>query len=401
MMKELVIIYNQPLNSKQGINTVNNSFIEGQKYFNENEIYLSSIFGSDGIVDCKNRNSLQNSDIQQSLTQSTNKFAVSNIKQLLPKKNALIEAARIYRSCYVTARKTINYFLQSGCDPDYIIFQDPQTAQIYYSEFGKGRRSKTIMILHCSISATEQAETTWPSFFRSKVLSKRFYETYIFSMQNVDKLIYLSQRAVDNSPVAPEKKTCIFNGEEDLDVHEITEPHNPINMTCVGSMSWHKGQDYVIEAISKLPEDIRNLYKLHLIGSGPQIQELKDLVAKYNLQENVIFYGNRNDVPELLRQMDLYIMPSISEGLPMSIIEALRQGMYVIGTDTGAIPEMISPGCGELVERDAEKIAECLTKVVKENRITLNMKKNAREHYLKHFTLKSMIYNYCDVLKSL
>lgn len=397
-MKELVIIYNQPLSSKQGINSVNNSFIEGQTYFNKRGINLSNIFGSDRVHKCENSAPLADNASPVS-TKKNNRY-LTLLKKIIPRNIALIDAVKIYNSCYATAKKSFKRFVESGCDPDYIIFQDPQTAELYYKNVS-GKKAKTIMILHCSLSATEQAETMWTSFFENVSLSRKFYATYEYAMSHVDMVIYLSQRAVDHSPVAPDKKTYIFNGEEDLADHAFVESGDVINCVSVASMSWRKGHEFVLEAMTKLPKEVLNKIKYHMIGAGPQMQELKDYVAFHNLEDNVVFYGNRNDVPELLKGMDVFILPSKSEGLPMSIIEALRQGMYLVATDTGAIPEMIAPGCGELVERNADQIADCLTRFVKDGSVTMEVKKKAREHYLENFTLKNMIYKYCDVLNSL
>lgn len=401
-MKKVVIVYNQTLTEVQGINYVNNSFVEGQKYFNDKGFELTSIFAPDGVFECEGAEKLDLIGSNLGTTSYARERKLrSFLREILSSNYLLGASVKFYFNHIKNAKISIDRFLIRQDEYDYIIFQDIMTACYYLKYVPDGHRKKSILILHCSKEAFEQAKPAFPALFANSQWRHWIEKNTEFVFSNIDKVVYLSQRAVDYSPVAPEKKTCIFNGEEDLHVHEITEPHSPINMTCVGSMAWRKGQDFSIYAMAKLPKDIRKSYKLHLIGSGPQLQELKDLVNNLNLEEYVVFYGNRNDVPELLKQMDMFIMPSISEGLPMSIIEALRQGMYVIGTDTGAIPEMIAPGCGELVERDADKIAECLSKVVEEKKITHEMKVKAREHYLKHFTLKSMIYNYCDVLHSL
>ncbi len=401
-MKKVAIIYNQKLTEIQGINYVNNSFVEGQKYFNDKGFELTSIFAPDGVFECEGKEKL---DLIGSNLGTTSYACERKIRSFLRgilSSNYLLGASiKFYFNHIRNAKLSIDRFLIKQDEYDYIIFQDIMTASYYLKHVSSGHRKKSILILHCSKEAFEQAKPAFPGLFGNAQWRHWIEKNTEFVFSNIDKVVYLSQRAVDYSPVTHLKKTYIFNGEEDLHVHEIAEPHNPINMTCVGSMAFRKGQDFIIEAMAKLPKNIRKSYKLHLIGSGPQLQGLKDLVNNLKLEEYVVFYGNRSDVPELLKQMDMFIMPSISEGLPMSIIEALRQGMYVIGTDTGAIPEMIAPGCGELVERDADKIAECLSKVVEEKKITHEMKVKAREHYLKHFTLKSMIYNYCDVLHSL
>ena len=60
---------------------------------------------------------------------------------------------------------------------------------------------------------------------------------------------------------------------------------------------------------------------------------MKSLVTQYNLDDYVTFTGRRNDVADILNGMDVFIMPSLVEGLPMSAIEAMRAGLYLILTD--------------------------------------------------------------------
>lgn len=401
-MKKIAIIYNCSLKEIQGINYVNNSFVEGAKYFKDKNLVLSSIFSPYEVFECKGKTKLDiiGSDIREKKYIRKRRIRIF-LREILSSNYLFGAYIKYYLNHIRTAKKAVKKFISRQDEYDYIIFQDINSAYVYLKNFSSNKRKKTILILHCSKELYEQARLTFPALFKNKYWSKRNEIKTQYVFDNIDKVIYLSQRAVDCSPVSSNKKTYIFNGEEDLHKHEYTEVHNPINMTCVGSMAWRKGQDIIIKAMSQLPKNILDSYKLHLIGSGAQMQELKEAVVKYNLEDHVCFYGNRNDVPELLKDMDIFIMPSLSEGLPMSMIEAIRQGMYVIGTDTGAIPEMIAPKCGKLVERDPNKIAETLTNVINDKCITIEMKKAAREHYLNNFTLKCMIYNYSDVLYSL
>lgn len=401
-MKNIAIVYNQSLTEVQGINYVNNSFVEGGRYFNDNNLELSCIFAPDGVFDCKEKDKLDLIGANIGSKSFARERRIRTfLREILSSDYLLGASIKYYFNHIRKAKQVVDRFIKRQDEYDFVIFQDINSAYYYLMRTIKKNRKKSILILHCSNEIFEQTRLIFPALFNNKIWSIRNKKNTQYVFDNIDKVVYLSRRAVDYSPVSSEKKVYIFNGEEDLREHEFTAPHTPINITCVGSMAWHKGQDYVVEAMSKLPIEILASYQFHLIGSGPQMQEIKDSVKRFHLEDHVTFYGNRSDVPDLLKQMDLFIMPSISEGLPMSIIEALRQGMYVIGTDTGAIPEMIAPGCGMLVERDVNKIADALTKVVQDNCITLEMKRKAREHYLKYFTLKSMVYNYCKVLQSL
>ena len=402
MMKKVIIVYNQSLKEVQGINYVNNSFVEGQKYFEQKGYVLTYIVSPNEVFDCKGKHNLDliGCNISTASYKRERKLRTF-LRVLLSSKYLLGASIKYYFNHIRTAKKAIENLYRLNEEYDYIIFQDSMTANIYFNTTDEADRKKNILILHCSKDPCEQMRPQFPALFNRKKWESRIYANLNSVFSNIGKVIYLSQRAVDHSPVAPDKKTYIFNGEEDLADHAFVESGDVINCVSVASMSWHKGHEFVLEAMTKLPKEVLNKIKYHMIGAGPQMQELKDYVASHNLEDNVVFYGNRNDVPELLKGMDVFILPSKSEGLPMSIIEALRQGMYLVATDTGAIPEMIAPGCGELVERNADQIADCLARIVKDGMVTMEVKKKAREHYLENFTLKNMIYKYCDVLSKI
>ncbi len=75
-------------------------------------------------------------------------------------------------------------------------------------------------------------------------------------------------------------------------------------------------------------------YKLILVGSGEDLELLEDIVIKHNLQSEVQFLGDRNDIPNILQAFDVFIFPSIYEGLGISILEAQASGLPCI-TSTG------------------------------------------------------------------
>lgn len=401
-MKKIAIIYNQSLKAVQGINYVNNSFVEGQKYFKDKGFELKGIFAPDGVFECdgKEKIDLIGSNVGTISYERERKIR-SILREVLSSKYLLGATIKYYFNHIRNAQKAVDLFLRRSRDYDYIIFQDENSAVEYFKRTQKNERLKSILILHCSNDVHEQTKPQFPALFANKYCTRYIDKRTNYVFENIDKVVYLSQRAVDSSPVHESKKTYIFNGEEDLKTHTYEAVHSPMNFVSVGSMAWRKGQNYVLEAMAKLPKSMLDRMKYHLIGSGPQMSELRSIVAKYNLSDNVVFYGARNDVSELLKSMDVFILPSKSEGLPMSIIEALRQGLYLLATDTGAIPEMMAQGCGELIERNSIQIAQCMKRLLSENVVTMEVKKKAREHYLRNFTLKNMIYNYCDIMKSL
>lgn len=115
----------------------------------------------------------------------------------------------------------------------------------------------------------------------------------------------------------------------------------------------YKGQEYVIRSIPILKKRGINV-KYYLAGGGDQ-SRLKKIISKYKVDENVCFLGSlpHDEVFSYLDKIDIYIQPSLQEGLPRAVIEALSRGCPVIGTTTAGIPELVQDRF--LVKRKSSK----------------------------------------------
>lgn len=103
----------------------------------------------------------------------------------------------------------------------------------------------------------------------------------------------------------------------------------------------YKGQEFVIKALPKIIESYPKVtYKIYGAGNGSY---LKNLVSKMGLENHVKFLGqiSHTEVIKALKETDIYIQPSLQEGLPRSVVEAMSTGALIIGTNTGGIPELI------------------------------------------------------------
>ena len=145
---------------------------------------------------------------------------------------------------------------------------------------------------------------------------------------------------------------------------------NALNiMTTAAVDVRYKGQEYVIEAIPALNKaGIRVRYIL--IGGGDQTY-LRTIATKFGVLDQVEFLGRRSlgEVFELLDVADIYIQPSLQEGLPRSVIEAMSRGCPVIGAKTAGIPELISPEC-VVKRKSAKDIAEAVIRLANPETMT-------------------------------
>ena len=121
---------------------------------------------------------------------------------------------------------------------------------------------------------------------------------------------------------------------------------NSIILGTIGAIDvTYKGQEIVIRSIANLSMDGIN-FEYWLIGSGNQ-EHLTKVATKYGVLKNIKFVGpvSHNNIFEILDQLDVYVHPSLTEGLPRSVIEAMSRACPVIGSDVGGMSEIISSDC--------------------------------------------------------
>lgn len=115
---------------------------------------------------------------------------------------------------------------------------------------------------------------------------------------------------------------------EELELDEKT-----VGCVCVARLSAEKNQKFLVEVWDKLIANDRRNYKLFLIGNGDDEKEIRCLVREKGLEDYVIFLGARRDVSEMLSAFDLFLLPSIFEGVPLTLVEAQSNGLPVIASD--------------------------------------------------------------------
>jgi len=108
----------------------------------------------------------------------------------------------------------------------------------------------------------------------------------------------------------------------------------------VARLHYEKGQLYLLKAFQQLLTQKSDV-KLLIVGDGPERQALEKFVSKQSLEAEVKFLGYRKDITDILSIIDLFVLPSFWEGLPLAILEAMALGKPVVATRVGGIPEII------------------------------------------------------------
>ena len=153
-------------------------------------------------------------------------------------------------------------------------------------------------------------------------------------------------------------------------------------------MTKEKGHKVLLDAFKILTKKHRNLTLL-LVGDGDLREELEREVRQNGLQDQVIFAGTRDDVPDLYRIMDIYINSSLTEGMPMSILEAMASGLPVVASDVGEIGRLINEsGAGTVVPpSNVEALVLAVDEFLQGNQGNLSEQgERSREYIEKQFT---------------
>jgi L-malate glycosyltransferase len=140
----------------------------------------------------------------------------------------------------------------------------------------------------------------------------------------------------------------------------------------------------LIKAFNHIAEtypEARLLFVGRGFANAPEDSEkdIKRLINSLGLTERVIFAGYRNDVPSLLRTMDIFCLPSLAEGLPVSVLEAMASGVPVVGSDVSGIKEVLSQGETGLLfsSNDDGMLAEALEKLINDQDLRSTLAKKA------------------------
>jgi glycosyltransferase involved in cell wall biosynthesis len=170
----------------------------------------------------------------------------------------------------------------------------------------------------------------------------------------------------------------------------------------IGRLDPIKNHRCLIRAMKRVVECFPGSVLL-IAGDGPFRDELNLYVKRLKLGRNVFFLGTRSDVPDLLTIMDVFVLCSFSEGMPMTLLEAMATGKPIVATSIGGIPEVIEDGeNGLLVESDDhESLAGAIVDLLGNHDKAKRIGSAARLSYENNFTLDSMVNKYEQVYTSL
>lgn len=160
----------------------------------------------------------------------------------------------------------------------------------------------------------------------------------------------------------------------------------------VARLTTQKGIPYLLKAFQLILKDFPDCFLL-IVGQGTEKKELETLSEQLGISSNVKFLGFREDVNEIMNLMDVFVLPSLWEGFPLTILEAQALGKSVVATSVSGSKEIIRDGeNGFLVSpKDSQSLAHCINILLKNPKMREEFGKKGKEFVSKNFSLDRMV----------
>lgn len=223
-------------------------------------------------------------------------------------------------------------------------------------------------------------DSLWNHSLRGKITAPRSWLHFRRTMKLAPYAVYVTseflqrryptqgaQAAISDVELQPMDDSILVKRLEKIESHS-----GKIKLATAAAVNVaFKGQQFVIEALAKLKAEGRTDFEYHMAGGGDN-SVLKNLAEQLGVSEQIVFEGSlpHDKMFAWLDNMDLYIQPSLQEGLPRAVVEAMSRGLPALGARTGGIPELL----GEKYifgRKDVEGIVNLLPDISEEEMKTM------------------------------
>jgi N-acetyl-alpha-D-glucosaminyl L-malate synthase BshA len=230
-----------------------------------------------------------------------------------------------------------------------------------------------------------------------------FYKTAVsFSINKSDVVTSVSQSLKDDT-------YKLFNIKKDIHVIpnfiELDKIRNESLISCQRSVMANKEERIVthisnFRKVKRIPDIIKIFYKIQqqipaklmMVGDGPEKAKAEQLCIELGIQNKVIFFGNSNEIDQILSFSDLFLLPSETESFGLAALEAMAWSVPVISSNSGGLPEVNFDGVSGYLSNvgDVDSMAENAIKILSDNKTLTKFKENALD-VAKQFDIKNIL----------
>jgi len=317
----------------------------------------------------------------------------------LPGIDATVRNMEIDRYCFEAAAAFFNL-----ANYDIVHTQDVISARAF-SRLAPPH-AKRISTIHGCLSTENLARLQADGLLDENYASTPLWQYYLFIehlgiMGNHATIMptdWLKQIMVRNFNVPHDRMTIVPNA---MDMEEylgrlnvsadLPSPEGKQILLCCARFDPVKGHDVLLKALRRL-KNVRTDWVCWLAGDGQLDTHLRMKTFEYELQNDVLFLGRRDDVPSLLKKADIFVLPSLQDNHPYSIMEAHAAGKPVIVSNAGGIPEMVKDGETGLIfnSGDDQQLCNKLVEVLGNEALRTRLGEQAKASGLRHWSLHAM-----------
>lgn len=180
-----------------------------------------------------------------------------------------------------------------------------------------------------------------------------------------------------------------------IDAHakkrELGIPQDKIVIGCVAKLRQQKGHKYLMSAFAEVFKNNQNIFLL-LAGDGDERKNIEKQIKDFNIQNSALLLGNRNDIPELLQVIDIFVLPTLFEGMSNALMEAMAAGKPIIATDIPENKELIINNISGILAsaKNPKSIADSIRELIVNKTQAQNIASRAKKEALERFSLENI-----------
>jgi len=256
-----------------------------------------------------------------------------------------------------------------------------------------------------SLRTTYNHKKYWSARLFEKI-TKYFVKQYLANSESV-KDFYVKKIGVNS------KKITIIPNGIDIDFYDKIERDKNLRknlglekedftIICVANLHINKGHKYLLKAFEEIYKKNKKI-KLLLVGDGEEKNNLKKQLENYISKNNILFLGKRNDVPQMLKISDIFVLPTLFEGMSNAIMEAMSSGLPIITTEIPENRELIENDLtGILVSvRNSTEIQKNIILLLNNENLRKFLGKNGRKNIEKLYSIDIITHKTQEFYKSL
>jgi glycosyltransferase involved in cell wall biosynthesis len=203
---------------------------------------------------------------------------------------------------------------------------------------------------------------------------------------------------VEIERIPPERVRVLPNGipstpEEGTNIRSELGMSSEVDLVgAIGRLYPEKGYDDLIRAIALLKEDFGSI-RCVIVGHGPDQEKLQALIDDLDVSREVQLLGRRQDVPEVIRSLDVAVLSSKHEGSPLAVMEYMAGAAPIVATAVGGVPELIQDGVHGLLVRpsDPSELAAAIRRLLEDRALASRLGRSARERQRANFDLDVVV----------